>query len=551
MRLMPTTRFGVVWRGLVGVRGCRRLCGGRDRDRRPAAGQGHRERLRPRSGAQRRQRPASPPGAPETLLLVGVDHRYGEGDGPGNTDTMMLVRINDQLLDDQHCCRSRATSSVDDPGRRHLEDQRRLRRRWAETLLIKTLREDVFPGFKVNHVLMVDFASFANLINAIGCVYAAGRPPLLQPQRRAADPATDYSSIDIQPGYQKMCGGSGSNLGGPNTALAFVRFRHNDSDFVRESRQQDFLRWAKQNFSSGELLSKQNELLDRLRQGRPDRPLPAQDRRPDRAVQPGDQRRRQRRSSRSRSRTGPRSSSAAPTTELQPDGGRARVPGVHEADDRAAGASTTTTPRRRPPASRARTARRQAAARQEARPVVRRRRRAWRADPGDGSSQAATWDAPGLPVYYPNYIPDDYQYCFAITGNCNIGYDAASVYAQVLSAPLQDRRRRRQEASVLRDDAGLRHARAAVRTPAPASTPRSRAPPGQVPATRGPPILRTPAPIKARQRQAALPSTRRAERSRSSRGRRSKAVYWISNTLQNNIPNGQMVAMAASFTPAP
>ncbi len=35
------------------------------------------------------------PGKPETLLLVGVDHRYGRGHGPGNTDTMMLVRIND------------------------------------------------------------------------------------------------------------------------------------------------------------------------------------------------------------------------------------------------------------------------------------------------------------------------------------------------------------------------------------------------------------------------------------------------------------------------
>ena len=28
-------------------------------------------------------------------MLIGVDHRYGEGSGLGNTDTMMLVRIND------------------------------------------------------------------------------------------------------------------------------------------------------------------------------------------------------------------------------------------------------------------------------------------------------------------------------------------------------------------------------------------------------------------------------------------------------------------------
>ena len=35
------------------------------------------------------------PGAPETLLLVGSDHRAGEPYQVANTDTMMLVRIDD------------------------------------------------------------------------------------------------------------------------------------------------------------------------------------------------------------------------------------------------------------------------------------------------------------------------------------------------------------------------------------------------------------------------------------------------------------------------
>src|SRR5262245_5802668 len=34
------------------------------------------------------------PGKPETILLIGADHRTDEGTGFGNTDTMMLVRIN-------------------------------------------------------------------------------------------------------------------------------------------------------------------------------------------------------------------------------------------------------------------------------------------------------------------------------------------------------------------------------------------------------------------------------------------------------------------------
>ena len=39
--------------------------------------------------------------------------------------------------------------------------------------------------------------------------------------------------IDIDPGYQKLCG---------TDALAYVRYRHGDNDLVRGARQQDFLR---------------------------------------------------------------------------------------------------------------------------------------------------------------------------------------------------------------------------------------------------------------------------------------------------------------------
>ena len=36
-----------------------------------------------------------PPGAPQTLLLIGSDHRAGTSYKTSNTDTMMLVRVND------------------------------------------------------------------------------------------------------------------------------------------------------------------------------------------------------------------------------------------------------------------------------------------------------------------------------------------------------------------------------------------------------------------------------------------------------------------------
>ena len=73
------------------------------------------------------------------------------------------------------------------------------------------------------------------MVNAIGCVYTD-----VDHRYYNNTALTDYSSIDIQPGYQKLCG---------SDALSFVRFRHTDTDIVRNARQQDFIRWAKSQFS--------------------------------------------------------------------------------------------------------------------------------------------------------------------------------------------------------------------------------------------------------------------------------------------------------------
>src|SRR5581483_8311607 len=114
-------------------------------------------------------------------------------------------------------------------------------------LLIKTLQQQVFPGLKINHVVDVGFGGFERMINAIGCVYAD-----VDHRYYNNTAVTDYSSIDIQPGYQKLCGAD---------ALSFVRFRHTDSDIVRNARQQDFIRWAKAQFSQSQIVSQEGTLL--------------------------------------------------------------------------------------------------------------------------------------------------------------------------------------------------------------------------------------------------------------------------------------------------
>ena len=119
----------------------------------------------------------------------------------------------------------------------------------------------MFPAFAPNHIIDVNFGGFADLVNAIGCVYSDVDHRYYN-QSEPAPSADNFASIDIEPGYQKLCGGNNQ----PNGALAFARFRHTDTDLVREARQQDFIRWAKSQYSIGKLISNRDHLLKILGQ---------------------------------------------------------------------------------------------------------------------------------------------------------------------------------------------------------------------------------------------------------------------------------------------
>jgi hypothetical protein len=62
---------------------------------------------------------------------------------------------------------------------------------------------------------------------------------------------TSYATINIQPGYQKLCG---------SDALDYVRFRHLDTDLIRSARQQDFLRQIKNQVGASGLVAKRDGL---------------------------------------------------------------------------------------------------------------------------------------------------------------------------------------------------------------------------------------------------------------------------------------------------
>jgi polyisoprenyl-teichoic acid--peptidoglycan teichoic acid transferase len=193
------------------------------------------------------------PGQPQTILVIGSDHRAGTPFSSSNTDTMMLIRLDPdsqtinvmsvprdlrvQLPQGGTTFTSRinATYSVGGPN-----------------LLIKVLKTQVFPGLKVNHIIDVNFGGFSDLVDAIGCVYTD-----VDHRYYNNTAYTGYSSIDIKPGYQKLCGDNQA----PTGALAFVRFRHTDSDLVRNARQQDFIRWAKDQYGASRLIANRDKLL--------------------------------------------------------------------------------------------------------------------------------------------------------------------------------------------------------------------------------------------------------------------------------------------------
>ncbi len=188
------------------------------------------------------------PGNPQTLLLIGSDHRAGEPFKAANTDTMMLVRLDPSSSTINLLSVPRDLEvQIPEGGVMATDKINAAYSIGGPNLLVRVLRREVFPGLKINHIIDVNFGGFSALVNAIGCVYID-----VDHRYYNNTALTDYSSINIQPGYQRMCG---------TNALAFVRFRHTDSDIVRNARQQDFLRWVKDQFSASYLIANRDRLL--------------------------------------------------------------------------------------------------------------------------------------------------------------------------------------------------------------------------------------------------------------------------------------------------
>ena len=187
-----------------------------------------------------------PTGEPQTILLLGSDRRFADiGNAPARSDTILIVRLDaDENAMAVMSIPRDLQVHVPGHGTRKINEAYHL---GGPKLVVQTV--DELLAIDVNHVVNVNFGGFRRAVNRLGCFY-------VDVDRRYfndnSGPGPDYATIDLEPGYQKLCG---------QDALDFVRFRHDDSDFVRAARQQSFLTQAKEQVSLGRLFSDRKELL--------------------------------------------------------------------------------------------------------------------------------------------------------------------------------------------------------------------------------------------------------------------------------------------------
>ncbi|MFL5843911.1 MAG: LCP family protein [Solirubrobacteraceae bacterium] len=189
-------------------------------------------------------------GKPQTILILGSDRRYADrhDKSAARSDTILLIRL-DPSKEATAVLSIPRDLMVDIPG----YGRAKINEAYSAGGPNKTVEtiKSLFH-FPINHVINVNFGGFREAVDRLGCVYLDidrryfndNNPPF------ASD--SNYATIDIQPGYQKLCG---------SDALDWVRFRHLDTDFVRASRQQEFLRAAKDQFGLGQLFKSRKALL--------------------------------------------------------------------------------------------------------------------------------------------------------------------------------------------------------------------------------------------------------------------------------------------------
>jgi LCP family protein required for cell wall assembly len=178
------------------------------------------------------------PNQPTIALVIGYDKRSGDTDR-GRSDTLMLLRADPA---------TESISMLSFPRdlivpiwcgeTRHLDD--RINQAYAlcgSKGALDTVRK--LTGLPINYLMTVNFKGFLQIVDRVGGVYVDVDRRYFN--RNVGTAGTNFANIDLRPGYQRLKG---------RDSLAYVRYRHSDSDLFRVARQQQFVKALKQEISS-------------------------------------------------------------------------------------------------------------------------------------------------------------------------------------------------------------------------------------------------------------------------------------------------------------
>jgi LCP family protein required for cell wall assembly len=193
------------------------------------------------------------PGNPVTMLLIGSDRRQVLGPSDvGRSDTLILVRLDP---------RTKSISMLSIPRDLRVEipgyGMDRINAAYSlgggkdgPALALKTVTQ--LTGLKINDFVDIEFRGFVNVVDRLGGAF------IMVDRRYYNDTAvTNYASINLQPGYQRLRG---------SDALSFVRFRHDQAgDFGRIVRQQMFLRELKRQMGQSAKWTNWRQLAELIR----------------------------------------------------------------------------------------------------------------------------------------------------------------------------------------------------------------------------------------------------------------------------------------------
>jgi LCP family protein required for cell wall assembly len=178
-------------------------------------------------------------------MVIGYDHRAGDGSSPSRSDTMMLIRADPttktisllsfprDLVVPLYCAGKNGSGAAVAQG------SGRINSAYAICGLsgsLETVRH--LTNLPINYLISVNFLGFIGVVNKLGGVWVDIDRRYYN--KNTGSSATNYANIDLQPGYQHLTG---------KKALDFVRFRHTDSDLYRLARQQQFVSAMRQQVS--------------------------------------------------------------------------------------------------------------------------------------------------------------------------------------------------------------------------------------------------------------------------------------------------------------